>query len=554
MTLKYIRILLSLVVIAGIISTIPVSIIEAVGEPQYINGKIAYVDTQSGNRGIWMRNGDGSSPIQVHTASGILSSPEFSPNGKKLAFNEGTPAEIYTINVDGTGLINLSNNVSRDEGPAWSPLGDKIAFVSDRGRATAEYRLWIMDADGGNQTEISNPLSQGDRFPSWSPDGTKIYYSSRRAGIEQIWVYDTVAMTDTQFTTFSTTAIAPVVSPDGNKVVFAHAEPTDTRIQLYVQDADGSNFQKLYELCSDGYSQYPRWSPDGRKILFISECGTSPDSKLYMVNSDGSGSAKLISDNPNEDVWTRPGWQRLPVSSTSVDPDSGDTEVEVGIDEDYEDTDYEVEPNFRLIVNGKIGNVIVRGLGFLKGSGTVGNVNIEQSARLAPGTSPGCLNSGDLTLETGSFLDQELGGTTVCSQYDRTTVTGTVTLNNPTLNTILFNGFVPAVSDTFTIIDNDSNDAVVGTFNGLAEGASFTSDGVTYNISYTGGDGNDVVLSVTSVAADAGSESAGADPSTTPGVPNTGVHLDSVKLEFLLLVTLVSASTLVVVRRLDKTR
>ncbi len=52
-----------------------------------------------------------------------------------------------------------------------------------------------------------------------------------------------------------------------------------------------------------------------------------------------------------------------------------------------------------------------------------------------------------------------------------------------------------AVNQQFLILDNQSATAIQGTFNGLAEGATFTgSNGQTYKISYVGGTGNDVVL------------------------------------------------------------
>jgi len=53
------------------------------------------------------------------------------------------------------------------------------------------------------------------------------------------------------------------------------------------------------------------------------------------------------------------------------------------------------------------------------------------------------------------------------------------------------------VGDKFTIIQNDGSDAVVGTFAGLAEGATITQGGVTFTISYKGGTGHDVVLTRT---------------------------------------------------------
>lgn len=123
---------------------------------------------------------------------------------------------------------------------------------------------------------------------------------------------------------------------------------------------------------------------------------------------------------------------------------------------------------------------------------------------VAPGLSPGILSVGDLTLDSDSSYEFELGGTVVGTEYDQIDATGTVTLGSSTLDVVLYNGFQPTNGQTFTIINNDAADAVVGTFAGLVEGASFTDEGVTYRISYVGGDGNDVVLTVGAGAPDTG--------------------------------------------------
>ncbi len=73
-------------------------------------------------------------------------------------------------------------------------------------------------------------------------------------------------------------------------------------------------------------------------------------------------------------------------------------------------------------------------------------------------------------------------------------VTGTVNLGGATLDGSVAAGFSPTIGQQFTIIDNDGADAVVGTFAGAAEGGFVSLSGNTYQISYVGGDGNDVVL------------------------------------------------------------
>lgn len=153
--------------------------------------------------------------------------------------------------------------------------------------------------------------------------------------------------------------------------------------------------------------------------------------------------------------------------------------------------------NAVITIDGTRGDITL--LGILKGIGTVGALDMGTSGKLAPGNSPGCLNSGNVSFSGGTF-EAELGGTAVCTGYDQLNVTGTVALGTTTtLSTLLFGGFTPAKDNTFAIINNDGSDAVTGTFAGLAEGATLTVSGYVFRISYVGGTGNDVVLTVVTV-------------------------------------------------------
>jgi fibronectin-binding autotransporter adhesin len=140
------------------------------------------------------------------------------------------------------------------------------------------------------------------------------------------------------------------------------------------------------------------------------------------------------------------------------------------------------------------GGATVNAGGTLGGTGGLGgSVTVNVGGTLAPGLSPGTINTGDLNV--AGTLAAEILGTTAGTQYDVVNVTGTVTLSG-TLS--LSGAFVPALGDVFTIVVNDGADAVTGTFAGLAEGATVLFNGVTLRISYIGGTGNDVTLTAVS--------------------------------------------------------
>ena len=99
-----------------------------------------------------------------------------------------------------------------------------------------------------------------------------------------------------------------------------------------------------------------------------------------------------------------------------------------------------------------------------------------------------------VTFDSASTFRDQLNGTTVGSGYDQLKVGGAVTLGGSALNLSIGGSFSASNGATFTIINNDSTDPVVGTFAGLAEGTTLTVQGQTFKISYVGGTGNDVVL------------------------------------------------------------
>ncbi|MGZ6004601.1 MAG: hypothetical protein ACXWLH_00460 [Candidatus Saccharimonadales bacterium] len=155
-----------------------------------------------------------------------------------------------------------------------------------------------------------------------------------------------------------------------------------------------------------------------------------------------------------------------------------------------------INGNAVITITGTRGDINIDG-GTLKGTGTVGLIGLIDGV-LAPGMSPGVLNSGNLTASGGSYQAQ-LGGTSA-GQFDQVNVTGTVSLGtNTSLDASLYNGYKPVVGNSFMLIKNDGSDAVSGHFKGLTEGATFKVSGYSFKISYKAGTGNDVVITVTAL-------------------------------------------------------
>jgi autotransporter-associated beta strand protein len=150
-----------------------------------------------------------------------------------------------------------------------------------------------------------------------------------------------------------------------------------------------------------------------------------------------------------------------------------------------------------LLVNGTQtgSSVSVASGGTLGGTGPVGAISVLSGGHLAPGVNSsqtGTLTAAIVTLPTGSTFNVQANGTTAGSGYSQLSVSGTVNVTGSTLNFTL--GFTPTIGTAFTIINNTGAGAVVGTFKNLPQNGTFTVNGMTFQISYTGGDGNDVVV------------------------------------------------------------
>lgn len=106
---------------------------------------------------------------QLTAFKGMSYDPAWSPRGDKIAFvgTDSGSDEIYLVTTDGSTLQQLtSNNNQWDKHPTWSPDGSQIVFFSNRD--TGRRQLWIMNVDGSGQRNLSNNLYE-DWDPIWVP-------------------------------------------------------------------------------------------------------------------------------------------------------------------------------------------------------------------------------------------------------------------------------------------------------------------------------------------------------------------------------------------------
>jgi len=121
----------------------------------------------------------------------------WSPDGEKVAFSSA--GEIYTMNVDGTGETQLTNDAYVDQYPAWSPDSSRIAFCRTDGTPV----IYVMNADGSGQRQVTASGSISEQ-PTWSPDGSRVAFTGIRDlyGDGNMW-QGILSLTRTAATRFS---------------------------------------------------------------------------------------------------------------------------------------------------------------------------------------------------------------------------------------------------------------------------------------------------------------------------------------------------------------
>ncbi|HEV8267494.1 MAG TPA: autotransporter-associated beta strand repeat-containing protein [Thermoanaerobaculia bacterium] len=157
----------------------------------------------------------------------------------------------------------------------------------------------------------------------------------------------------------------------------------------------------------------------------------------------------------------------------------------------------------RTVVTGSQPQSPVTASATIAGTGTVGDVTLNVNGILNAGTDfglPGSIHVGALTMNAGTAFVVDLNGTTPGTGYDQVVATGNVGFNNTSgaLSVYVGMAFTPAAGTSFTILDKQSVGAINSTFVNLPQGGGLVASGIEFKITYVGGDGNDVVLTVVS--------------------------------------------------------
>jgi TolB protein len=276
--------------------------------------RIAFQSNRDGNDEIYVMNSDGSHPVRLTNNTQSDDGPRFSPDGSRIVFiseRDGNP-EIYLMNADGSGQRRLTNSPADDSHPNWSPDGARIIFNSNKDTPDPKLDWWeqyhniyTMNLDGTDVRQITHCRTVCT-FPSYSPDGRRIAY---RKVIAAPGFYDdrnlTLAATDSEVFVANSDGTSevdlsrsaaydawPSWSPDGKRIIFASNRGALT--QIYVVNVDGSNLTRLVNDRDTDEDARPQWSRDGSKVAFTRMRNGTMD--IYVLDlREASESQKMSS-------------------------------------------------------------------------------------------------------------------------------------------------------------------------------------------------------------------------------------------------------------------
>ncbi|MCL4395625.1 MAG: SH3 domain-containing protein [Chloroflexi bacterium] len=209
------------------------------------SGRAAYVYGPSGAQNILrVTYPDGSDKQDLDSHQGV-SSPTWSPDGKMIAYvgmdNNFGSQFIYTVPAAG-GPRQPFFPARQDKpesfrGVAWGKT--HLLFVSNY---TGAYEIWRLNSDGSGPIQLTSDKRENGS-PAWSPDGTKFaYYSKQADGSYQIMVAN-IDGTGAHKLTSAGNNWSPAWSPDGNWIAFASTR--GGRLDVYIMDKNGGNVKNL---------------------------------------------------------------------------------------------------------------------------------------------------------------------------------------------------------------------------------------------------------------------------------------------------------------------
>jgi eukaryotic-like serine/threonine-protein kinase len=256
-----------------------------------------------------LRAGASSAAIDTSQAKQITSGAvkyyggSWTPDGRIVYSSDASGTrDLWIMDASGSNQTQLTSEAGDNVQPTVSPDGRYIVFVSDR--KDSRHNLWRIDMDGGNVKQLTT--GSYDRNPAFSPDGKWIIYASMGISHPNLWRVsvdggEAVKLTDKY-------SVAPMVSPDGKTIAcYYWDENPETKLGIALIPFEGGQPTKMLSLPSP----IVRWTPDGSALTYVDS--RSGVSNIWSQPLDG-GQPTQLTDFKSDLIfafeWSRD-WKQL---------------------------------------------------------------------------------------------------------------------------------------------------------------------------------------------------------------------------------------------------
>jgi len=269
------------------------------GLPGVASTQIAFVSSRNGSKELWVMDYDGAGQRPLTLLRTISLTPRWSPDSSRIAFTCFMPAnglvsaQICMYSLDAGKVLGFARFRGTNSAPAWSPDGTQIMFSSSM---QGNPELYVTDTSGNRPKRLTF-ANGASTSPAWNPKtGQTVAFVSDRGGIPKLYLmnFDGTNVTELDLPDKGY-LIDPAWSPNGQLLAFSWRRP-DGNYDIYVMDPAS---RQIVEITRDaGRNERPSWAPDGRHIVF--ESTRSGSRQIWVMLADGTQPRQLTTTGNNE--------------------------------------------------------------------------------------------------------------------------------------------------------------------------------------------------------------------------------------------------------------